>query len=200
MAVTEPLRVVIAEDESLIRMDLAEMLEELGYDVVGTAGDGVSLLSLVHELAPDVAIVDIKMPQMDGLTAAEQIFEIGGTAVVMLTAFSQRELIERARDAGAMAFLVKPVNAADLAPALELSRARFTEKLTLEAEIADLQERLAARKHLERAKGILQLQYGLDEAAAFRWLQKAAMDRRISMSAVADAVIAEAQPSQHSSP
>lgn len=189
-----PLRVVIGEDESLIRIDLAEMLIELGYDVVGTAGDGATVVQLVQKLRPDVAILDIKMPKLDGLTAAEQIFEIGSTAVVMLTAFSQRELIDRAREAGAMAFLVKPVNPSDLTPALELARARFAEKAALEAEIGDLNQRLAARKLVERAKGVLQAQYGLDEQAAFKWLQRAAMDRRMSMAAVAEVVISEATP------
>ncbi len=188
----EQLRVVIAEDESLIRIDLAEMLIELGYDVIGTASDGAALVKLVEQHRPDIAIVDIKMPVMDGLSAAERISEIGGTAVIMLTAFSQRELIDRATSAGAMAFLVKPVNASDLTPALQLASARFAEKLALEAEVGDLGQRLVARKAVERAKSVLQAKYGLDEAAAFRWLQKAAMDRRMSMAAVADVVIAEA--------
>ena len=187
----EPVRVVIAEDESLIRIDLAEMLAELGYDVVGMAGDGAAAVALVERLAPEVAIIDIKMPTMDGLSAAERIGELGGTAVVMLTAFSQREFVDRAREAGAMAFLVKPVNASDLTPAIELARARFAEALALRSGVADLSAKLDARKDIERAKGLLQAQFGLDEAGAFRWLQKAAMDRRMSMSAVAAVVIAE---------
>ncbi|MEI6622672.1 MAG: response regulator [Actinomycetes bacterium] len=190
-AVDEPVRVVIAEDESLIRIDLAEMLAELGYDVVGMAGDGAAAVALVERLAPEVAIIDIKMPTMDGLSAAERIGELGGTAVVMLTAFSQREFVDRAREAGAMAFLVKPVNASDLTPAIELARARFAEALALRSGVADLSAKLDARKDIERAKGLLQAQFGLDEAGAFRWLQKAAMDRRMSMSAVAAVVIAE---------
>jgi len=189
---TERTRVIVAEDESLIRIDLVEMLGELGYDVVGSASDGFAAVSLVERLKPDVAIIDIKMPRLDGLSAAEQIAGLGGTAVIMLTAFSQRELIDRARAAGAMAFLVKPVNASDLTPALELARARFEEKAALEAELGDLQHQLEARKNVERAKGILQTQYGLDEAGAFRWMQKAAMDRRLPMSQVADVVIAQA--------
>jgi len=189
--VDEPVRVVIAEDESLIRIDLAEMLAELGYDVVGMAGDGAAAVALVERLAPEVAIIDIKMPTMDGLSAAERIGELGGTAVVMLTAFSQREFVDRAREAGAMAFLVKPVNASDLTPAIELARARFAEALALRSGVADLSAKLDARKDIERAKGLLQAQFGLDEAGAFRWLQKAAMDRRMSMSAVAAVVIAE---------
>lgn len=184
-------RIVIAEDESLIRIDLEEMLIELGYDVVGSAGDGASAVQLVQQLAPEVAILDIKMPKLDGLSAAEQIFDIGGTAVVMLTAFSQRELVDRAREAGAMAFLVKPVNSGDLTPVIELARARFAEKLVLEAQVSGLAARLDARKSIDRAKGLLQAQFGLDEAGAFRWLQKAAMDRRMSMSAIAEIVIAE---------
>lgn len=184
-------RILIAEDESLIRIDLEEMLIELGYDVVGSAGDGASAVQLVQQLAPEVAILDIKMPKLDGLSAAEQIFDIGGTAVVMLTAFSQRELVDRAREAGAMAFLVKPVNPGDLTPVIELARARFAEKLVLEAQVSGLTARLDARKSIDRAKGLLQAQFGLDEAGAFRWLQKAAMDRRMSMSAIAEVVISE---------
>lgn len=188
---TVPLRIVLAEDESLIRIDLVEMLAEVGYEVVGAVGDGEAAVRLVEQLHPDVAILDIKMPKLDGLSAAERIFALGGTAVVMLTAFSQRELIDRASDAGAMAYLVKPVNPSDLIPALELARARYAERAQLEVEIQDLQERLAARKAIERAKSLLQSQFGLDETAAFRWIQKAAMDRRVSMQAVAAIVIAE---------
>ena len=183
--------IVIAEDESLIRIDLAEMLTELGYDVLATAADGEAAVELVAKLAPDIALPDIKMPKMDGLTAAERIGEVGGTAVVMLTAFSQGELIDRARAAGAMAFLVKPVTASDLTPTLELARARFAEKVALESEVEDLNQRLVARKAVDRAKAILQQRFGMGEADAFRWLQKAAMDRRMSMQAVAEVVIAE---------
>ncbi|MGV1037537.1 MAG: ANTAR domain-containing response regulator [Candidatus Nanopelagicales bacterium] len=187
----QKVRIVIAEDESLIRIDLAEMLTELGYDVVATAADGESAIELVAKLAPDIALLDIKMPKMDGLTAAERIGELGGTAVVMLTAFSQGELVDRARAAGAMGFLVKPVTASDLTPTLELARARFAERTALETEVEDLNQRLLARKAVDRAKAILQQRFAMGEADAFRWLQKAAMDRRMSMQAVAEVVIAE---------
>lgn len=186
-------RVVIAEDESLIRIDLAEMLGELGYDVVGTAGDGATAVRLVQDLKPDVALIDIKMPELDGLSAAEQIAEFGTTAVVMVTAFSQPELVERATAAGVMGFLVKPVDPSDLRPAIEVAKSRFAEKVSLTAELGDLADKLEARKSIERAKGILQRKFGMDETASFRWLQKAAMDRRMSMESVAAAVIAEGE-------
>jgi AmiR/NasT family two-component response regulator len=184
-------RIVVAEDESLIRIDFVEMLTELGYDVVGTAGDGATAVRLVSQLEPDVAILDIKMPQLDGLSAAEQIMSSGKTAIVMLTAFSQPEMVERATRAGVMSFLVKPVNPSDLRPAVELARARFAEKMSLTAELGELADELKARKTIERAKGILQKQYGLDEPAAFQWLRKAAMDRRMSMIDVARVVLGE---------
>jgi response regulator NasT len=184
-------RIVVAEDESLIRIDFVEMLTELGYDVVGTAGDGAAAVRLVSQLEPDVAILDIKMPQLDGLSAAEQIMSSGKTAIVMLTAFSQPEMVERATRAGVMSFLVKPVNPSDLRPAVELARARFAEKMSLTAELGELADELKARKTIERAKGILQKQYGLDEPAAFQWLRKAAMDRRMSMIDVARVVLRE---------
>ncbi len=181
---------VIAEDEALIRMDLAELLAEEGYDVVGEAADGARAVELVEQLRPDVAILDVKMPVLDGITAAERIAAARLAPVVMLTAFSQRELVERARDAGAMAYLVKPFSKADLVPAIEMATSRFAEITALESEVGDLQERLAARKAVDRAKGILQAELGLTEPDAFRWIQKTAMDLRLSMQQVADGVVA----------
>lgn len=187
----DPPRVVVAEDEALIRMDLVEMLAEIGYDVVGECGDGEAVVGLVEWLRPDVALLDVKMPRIDGLTAAERIMGMGGTAVVIVTAFSQRELVERATAAGAMAYLVKPVVQADLGPAIELARARFAERAALEAEVGSLAERLDARKIIEAAKGAIQSRIGIDEAEAFRWLQRAAMDRRMPMVEVGRAVLRE---------
>jgi response regulator NasT len=186
-----PLRVVVAEDEALIRLDLVEMLREEGYDVVGQAGDGEEAVRLAEELRPDVVMLDVKMPVLDGISAAERITGARIAPVVMLTAFSQRELVERARDAGAMAYLVKPFTQGDLVPAIELAVSRHAEITTLEAEVADLGERLETRKRVERAKSLLQEQYKLSESEAFRWLQKSAMDRRLSMREVADVVIRE---------
>ena len=188
---TGPLRVVVAEDEALIRLDLVEMLREEGYDVVGQAGDGEEAVRLAEELRPDVVMLDVKMPVLDGISAAERITGARIAPVVMLTAFSQRELVERARDAGAMAYLVKPFTQGDLVPAIELAVSRHAEITTLEAEIADLGERLETRKRVERAKSLLQEKYALSESEAFRWLQKSAMDRRLSMREVADVVIRE---------
>ncbi len=185
------LRVVVAEDETLIRLDLVEMLGELGYEVVGEAGDGESAVRLAEEHRPDLVMLDVKMPVLDGISAAERIAGARVAPVVMLTAFAQRELVERARDAGAMAYLVKPFTQDDLVPAIELAVSRFAEITTLEAEVADLGERLETRKRVERAKALLQRTYALSEADAFRWMQKSAMDRRLSMREVADVVLAE---------
>ena len=185
-------RVVIAEDEALIRLDLKEMLEEEGYSVVGEAGDGETAVALAQEHHPDLVILDVKMPVLDGISAAERIAADRIAPVLMLTAFSQRELVERARDAGAMAYLVKPFSKSDVVPAIEMAVSRFTELKTLEQEVADLSQRLETRKLVDRAKSILQTQYGLTEPAAFRWIQKTSMDRRLSMQQVAEAVIEDA--------
>jgi two-component system, response regulator PdtaR len=182
-------RVVIAEDEALIRMDLAEMLAEEGYDVVGQAADGQQAVELAERERPDLVILDVKMPVLDGIAAAERIAAQRIAPVVMLTAFSQRDLVERARDAGAMAYLVKPFSQSDLAPAIEMAVSRFAEITALESEVADLQDRLETRKAVERAKTILQKDLGLSEPDAFRWIQKTAMDLRLTMRQVADGVI-----------
>lgn len=181
--------VVIAEDETLIRMDLAEMLTEEGYDVVGQAGDGARAIELATELRPDLVILDVKMPVLDGIAAAEAIAAKRIAPVVILTAFSQRELVERARDAGAMAYLVKPFTQSDLVPAIEMALSRFAELTQLETEVSDLQDRLETRKAVDRAKGILQQQLKLSEPDAFRWIQKTAMDLRLSMRQVAEGVV-----------
>jgi response regulator NasT len=183
-------RVVIAEDEALIRLDLAEMLAEEGYDVVGQAGDGRTAVELAEQLRPDLVVLDVKMPQLDGISAAQRVAEQRIAPVVILTAFSQRDLVERARDAGAMAYLVKPFGKNDLVPAIEMAVSRFAELQMLEAEVADLTERLETRKLVERAKSVLQDQLDLSEPDAFRWIQKTAMDLRLSMRQVAEGVIA----------
>ncbi|WP_344128827.1 ANTAR domain-containing response regulator [Saccharopolyspora halophila] len=182
-------RVLVAEDEALIRLDLVEMLREEGYEVVGEAGDGQEAVRLAEELRPDLVILDIKMPKMDGIEAASNIAGERIAPVVILTAFSQRDLVERARDAGAMAYLVKPFAKRDLVPAIELAVSRFTEVQALESEVADLSERLEARKTIERAKGLLMSKHNLSEPESFRWLQRTAMDRRTTMKAVAQAVL-----------
>ena len=181
--------VVIAEDEALIRMDLAEMLTEEGYDVVGQAGDGARAIELAESLRPDLVILDVKMPVLDGIAAAERIAGQRIAPVVILTAFSQRDLVERARDAGAMAYLVKPFSKGDLVPAIEMAVSRYSELTMLEREVADLQDRLETRKAVERAKSVLQHQLELSEPEAFRWIQKTAMDLRLSMRQVADGVV-----------
>ena len=185
-------RVLIAEDEVLIRMDLAEMLAEEGYDVVGQAGDGAKAVELAEELQPDLVILDVKMPVLDGIAAAERIAEKRIAPVVILTAFSQRDLVERARDAGAMAYVVKPFNASQLLPAVEIAISRHREILALEEEVADVTERFETRKAVERAKGLLMQSMGLSEPEAFRWIQKTSMDRRLSMREVADVVVSQA--------
>ena len=186
-------RVVIAEDEALIRLDLKEMLEEEGYSVVGEAGDGEEAVELAREHRPDLVILDVKMPKLDGISAAEKIAEESIAPVLMLTAFSQRDLVERARDAGAMAYLVKPFSKSDVVPAIEMAVSRFTELKQLEKEIVDLTQRLETRKLVDRAKSVQQTEYGLTEPAAFRWIQKTSMDRRMSMQQVAEAVIQDAE-------
>ena len=184
------LRLVVAEDEALIRMDLAEMLGEAGYEVVGQAGDGEQAVALTRELRPDLVLMDVKMPVLDGISAADIIGAESLAPVVMLTAFSQRELVERATEAGVMAYVVKPFTVADLTPAIDVARSRWLQLRTLESEIADLADRLETRKLVDRAKGLLMSQLGVSEPEAFRWIQKTAMDRRLSMREVADLVIA----------
>ena len=186
---TPPRRVVIAEDEALIRLDLAEMLREEGYQVVGEAGDGQEAVDLAESLRPDLVIMDVKMPRRDGIDAAAEIAAKRIAPVVLLTAFSQRDLVEKARDAGAMAYLVKPFSISDLVPAIEVALSRFTEITELEREVADLGDRLETRKLVERAKGLLQAKHGMTEPQAFTWMQRAAMDRRTSMKRVAEVVL-----------
>jgi response regulator NasT len=180
-------RILVAEDEAIIRLDLVEMLTEAGYTVVAQATNGVEAVALAKEHQPDLAILDVKMPELDGISAAEQIIDIA--PVLMLTAFSQRELVERARDAGAMAYVVKPFSISDLVPAIEIAISRHQQMKGLSEEVADLHERLETRKVIDRAKGILMAALNLTEPQAFSWIQRAAMDRRISMKEVAQAVI-----------
>jgi len=182
-------RAIVVEDEALIRMDIVETLREGGYDVVGEASNGEEAVALARELKPDVVVMDVKMPIMDGITAAEHIAKERLAPVVLLTAFSQTELVERARDAGAMAYVVKPFTPADLLPAVEIAASRFVEIRALENEIADINERMETRKTVERAKGILMEKMQLNEPEAFRWIQKTSMDRRLTMREVAEAVI-----------
>ena len=183
----EPVRIVVAEDEALIRMDLVEMLGEAGYLVVAQASDGAEAISLVAAHKPDLAILDVKMPVLDGISAAEKIIDLA--PVLMLTAFSQKELVDRARDAGVMAYVVKPFTIGDLIPAIEIAISRHTQMRSLAAEVADLHDRLETRKIIDRAKGILMKALNLSEPEAFSWIQRAAMDRRLTMKQVAEAVI-----------
>ncbi len=184
---SEKLRILVAEDETIIRLDLVEMLTESGYEVVAQAENGAVAVELAKLHKPDLAILDVKMPELDGITAAEQIISIA--PVLMLTAFSQRDLIERARDAGVMAYVVKPFSINDLLPAIEIAISRHRQMKSLESEVADLYDRLETRKIIDRAKGILMKAMNLSEPESFNWIQKTAMDRRISMKQVAQAVI-----------
>ena len=180
-------RIVVAEDETLIRMDLVEMLTEAGYEVVGQGVNGQEAIELANTHKPDLMILDVKMPVLDGISAAEKIIDI--CPVLMLTAFSQRELVERARDTGVMAYVVKPFTINDLLPAIEISISRYRQMKSLETEVTDLYERLETRKIVDRAKGILMKTMNLSEPESFSWIQKTAMDRRISMKAVAQGII-----------
>jgi response regulator NasT len=185
--IKKAVRILVAEDEALIRMDLVEMLQEAGYEVIAQATNGEEAIALALEHQPDLAILDVKMPVLDGISAAEKI--IATAPVLMLTAFSQRELIDRARDAGVMAYVVKPFTIGDLVPAIEIAISRHTQMQSLAGEVADLHERLETRKIIDRAKGILMKALNLSEPEAFSWIQRAAMDRRLSMREVAQAVI-----------
>jgi two-component system, response regulator PdtaR len=187
-------RVLIAEDEALIRLDLKEMLEEEGYDVVGEAGDGEQAIQLAEDLRPDLVILDVKMPRVDGIAAAEAIAKQRIAPVIILTAFSQRDLVEQARDAGAMAYLVKPFQKKDLLPTIEMAASRFAEIVALEREVSGLAERLETRKVVERAKGVLMTEHGMTEPQAFRWIQRTAMDRRTTMRDVAAKVLSAEVP------
>lgn len=182
-------RVVVAEDETLIRLDIVEMLQDAGYEVVAEAENGQRAVELAHELRPDLVLMDVKMPVLDGITAAEQIVSDRIAPVVLLTAFSQRELVERAREAGAMAYVVKPFTVDDLVPAIEIAISRSEEIAALEREVSDMKEQFATRKLVERAKSLLTTRMGLTEPEAFRWIQKTSMDRRLSMREVAEAII-----------
>jgi two-component system, response regulator PdtaR len=191
---SETIRVLIAEDEALIRLDLKEMLEEEGYTVVAEVGDGQQAVDRATELRPDLVILDIQMPVLDGLSAAEQIATARVAPVIVLTAFSQRELVERARDAGAMAYLVKPFSKNDLVPAIEVARGRFAEMAALDGEVRTLEERLAARQVVEKAKGVLMAERSMTEPDAFRWMQRTAMNERTSMKALAERILADGVP------
>ena len=182
-------RALVAEDEALIRLDVVETLTDAGFEVVGEAKDGAEAVELALDLEPDVIVMDVKMPKVDGITAAEQILKELPVAVVMLPAFSQAELVERAAEVGAMAYVVKPFGPNDLVPAVEIALSRHAQIEALETEIADLTDRFETRKRVDRAKGLLMENMDMTEPEAFRWIQKTSMDRRLSMREVADAVI-----------
>jgi response regulator NasT len=189
-----PRRVVVAEDESLIRLDIVETLRDNGFDVVGEAGDGETAVRLATELRPDLVVMDVKMPQLDGISAAERLTKNHIAPVVLLTAFSQKELVERASEAGALAYVVKPFTPNDLLPAIEIALSRYQQIVTLENEVADMVERFETRKLVDRAKGLLNEKMGLSEPEAFRWIQKASMDRRLTMHDVSKAIIEQLAP------
>jgi AmiR/NasT family two-component response regulator len=182
-------RVIVAEDESLIRIDVVETLRDNGFEVIAEAADGEKAVALAEELKPDLVVMDVKMPLMDGISAAEILTKKKIAPVVLLTAFSQRELVERASEAGALAYVVKPFTPNDLIPAIDIALGRYAQIQALEDEVADMAERLETRKILDRAKGILNNTMGLTEPEAFRWIQKASMDRRLTMKEVAQTVI-----------
>ena len=186
-------KVVVAEDEALIRMDIVEALTDAGYDVVGPAANGDAAVELAREFTPDVVVMDVKMPGKDGITAATEIAKENIAPVVMLTAFSQQSLVEKAADAGAMAYVVKPFVPEKLLPALEVAISRFDQINALKDEVDDMKARFEARKRVDRAKGLLMENMGLTESEAFRWIQKTSMDRRLTMQEVADAVIAQVE-------
>lgn len=187
-------RVVVAEDESLIRMDIVEILTDAGYEVVGEAGDGETAVALATDLRPDLVVMDVKMPGLDGISAAERLSKNHIAPVVLLTAFSQKELVERASEAGALAYVVKPFTPNDLLPAIEIALSRFRQIIALEAEVADMVERFETRKLVDRAKGLLNEKMGLSEPDAFRWIQKASMDRRLTMHEVAQTIVEQLAP------
>ncbi len=193
-ATPERRRVVVAEDESLIRLDIVEILRDNGFDVVGEAGDGETAVKLATDLRPDLVVMDVKMPQLDGISAAERLAKNHIAPVVLLTAFSQKELVERASDAGAMAYVVKPFTPNDLLPAIEIALSRYQQIIALESEISDMTQRFETRKLVDRAKGLLNEKMGLSEPDAFRWIQKASMDRRLTMHDVAQAIIEQLAP------
>ncbi|HWR84970.1 MAG TPA: response regulator [Rhodoglobus sp.] len=184
-----PRRVVVAEDESLIRMDIVEILRDNGFDVVGEAADGETAVALATDLRPDLVVMDVKMPQLDGISAAERLGKNHIAPVVLLTAFSQKELVERASEAGALAYVVKPFTPNDLLPAIEIALSRYNQIIALEAEVQDLNERFETRKLVDRAKGLLNEKMGFTEPEAFRWIQKASMDRRLTMHEVAQTIV-----------